>query len=660
MDNQRNSDQQRRSAEKEHKQPSAGDQRPSVEGQQSSAESHQPSAESRQLSVGDQPQPADREPIPLRPDDPATMLRGLVAQLMSQTGILSNVAEPTTLPDLSKLKGLQRALGMAQQALDQSPASLRDWSQSAALLSYYSMNDELAQVEAELVTGDHGRLSWRRQVIQPFGTVGLVVTAAGITGQALILPASRRAGSVAARVNVPTPISPELYKYELRITDRPAGAWPSRPIRELVAADATAIVAAIRAWRDATPLQTVETLPLGPADLKPLRALAALRRDLARAAEAGADWAALGLLLGFDPSRPIEIPWPEQPSSTPVDTPQSILVASLLDRLQQAQQAEWGRPTEPTIPGRAPSGHSRPNVISLTPEGQAALAEDLANLDAVRLCSNMPRDGRGQLLLAQEVLLSAYPTAADDSSANRRSAVWLVAQAPQRRRDPQVVTLAIGLIVGGNRRHRWDQARWLWDRRVDADEQARWGVAGLAVSHLGLTGRSKEIERLRTARSAGQLSPAEQVALILLLQDEGAIFEACEVAGVALEPAVAVMASGHAVISGSKEAISWPAALRDALRQAALWRFDALLTMEEKHRAIWATEKRGRKAKPVRLRCLALPNQPQARKTSLMLTRGANGAPQLELESTGNEAILAAVSWQRPHDLDLVRFGLID
>ena len=562
---------------------------------------------------------------------PVALTRGLLVTMMGRAEAVVNTAETTGSP--GAVSGLRRALAWAEHVLAQSPEE-----QAQELFT----REFMGALVHHLVMGDRRRLSCQERVIQPFGVPGLVVTAAGVPGKAVVRPISRQGHLVRGQA-----------EYELRIGDQDGEAWISRPTTLLVSPDPAAIIAAIVAWRDATPLPAPETPPLRAADLAPLRALAATRRDLARAAGAGTDWSELDLALGFDPAAPIEIQRGAGAAPSP-EAARAVLLALLGEEgARDPRFARW-------LAGGPPESASKPPPVNLTAVGAATLASDLAHLDAARLLGNMPRDAKSRLSLGQEVLLATYATDQADMP-GRRSQFWLVARAPARRADAQTVTLVVELLLGDNRRHRWDEARWLWDGRVQATSETRWGVAGLEARRLGLAGRTEEIARLWAIHEDGRLSPAERVALVILLQDEGRLTDAYAVGDVALAPPVLdLLTGGNDTNLAGKQAISWPLATRDMLRAAAPWRFEALLSAEEVRLAAWLAEKRGRRRKPARLRLMALPNQPHIQKASFMLARGADGRPELTVETTGSEVIVPEVHWRRPVDLDLERFGLVE
>ncbi len=383
------------------------------------------------------------------------------------------------------------------------------------------------QLQHHLLALGNWRLTIAECRIDPFGVPGLVVTARGVPGAARIVAYRIEPGGRRSYEAVPLTGDPRDAGYELLIAKQPPDHWESGPEIHLHTADPAEIACAVAAWCDAVPLPVLEVPPLGPGDLKPLRALAATRAAIAAAATAGAAWSALGLVVALDPAAP----------SVPHPAPTSDLA-----------------------------------TIGLTADGAAALAADLAAIDGPRLLANVPRDARGQLALGVDVALAAYPSTYDDpANPARRSRAWLVA-------------LTLDLCVGGDRRHRWDGARWLWNGRVAAGEAERWGVAGLDPAGLGLAGRAGRIAALRErlAREGTNLADADRAALCILLQDEGQLREALDLYGLDLDDALL------GILQGDPEgrlptdhATHWPPVLWAALRALAPWRCEGLLRAEE-------------------------------------------------------------------------------
>jgi hypothetical protein len=499
---------------------------------------------------------------------------------------------------------MHNALSWATQILQRTPEDLaRDY-------HHY-------QLQSHLYALGNWRLTIKEHRIEPFGVPGFLVTARGVPGAARIVAYGADPGGWRSYGTVPLTGDSREAGYELVISSQPPDQWAGKPDFHLRSADPEEIARAVGAWCDAVPLPVLEVPPIGPNELKPLRALAATRAAIEKAAIAGAAWPTLGLLVACDPAAP-------------------------------------------TVP--SPEGAPFPEPIVLTPEGAAALADDLAAIDGPRLLANVPRDARGQLALGVDVALAAYASSYDDpANPARRSRAWLVARTPARRRDPQVVTLTLNLCAGGDRRHRWDEARWLWDGRVAADEAVRWGVAGLDAASLGLAGRAERIQALRDrlAGAAEAATQADRAALCILLQDDGQFREALELYDITLDDRLAGILRGdpEGTLPGD-HATFWPPALWAALRALAPWRCDGVLRAEEERVASRPATKSGRKRKQVRLRLLSLPKQTAISKASVMLVRAADGRPRLELESTGTTAIVPEVAWQRPIDLDLRRFGL--
>jgi hypothetical protein len=290
----------------------------------------------------------------------------------------------------------------------------------------------------------------------------------------------------------------------------------------------------------------------------------------------------------------------------------------------------------------------------LTPDARASLAEDLSHVSREALSLHIPRDDRGRLALGATALLTSYES--EEDIGGKR--VWLAALTPERRRDPQVIRLGLRTLAGGPYAHIWDSARWLWDTRaVNAPESERWGVEGLEIDMLGLEDRSERIRDLGYRVATGG-TLAEQVALCILLQDEGRIEEAFALFEITLSEEVVRLLHGLPIAGylGSKLP-SWVAHTREQLRQAAPWLMPAVLTAEAERRMTLRTKP----TRPPYFRLCALPHQSSVAKTSLMLVAGARdgGDPSIELEHTGWDYRLPEPRWKRPLEIDLRRFGLL-
>ena len=522
---------------------------------------------------------------------------------MVEEAIARGASFAAALPESSARK-LNSVITWATQMMQRTPEDLaRDY--------HHHM------LRAHLYGPGKWRLTVEDQLIEPFGVPGLLVTARGVPGAARIVTYGADLNNWRSYDTVPLTGDPRDAGYELVISSQPPDKWSGTPDVHLRSADPAEIARAVVAWCDAVPLPVLEVPPIGPNDLKPLRALAATREAITKAATSGAAWSALGLLVACDPAAP-NVP-------SPKDAP-------------------------------------FPDPVILTPDGAAALADDLAAIDGPRLLANVPRDARGQLTLGVDVALASYPSSYDDpTSTSRRNRAWLVARTPERRRDPQVVTLTLDLCVGGDRRHRWDEAHWLWDTRVEASEDDRWGVAGLDTTMLRLDGRAGRIQELRErlADEGDRLPNAGRVALCILLQDDGQFREALDLYGIELDDRLlAILRGDPDGTLPADYAIQWTSALWAALRALAPWRCESVLRAEEARIAARPATKSARKRKPARLRLLSLPKQTSISKASVMLVRAADGRPRLELDSTGTTAIVPEIAWQRPVEIDLRRFGL--
>ncbi len=272
-------------------------------------------------------------------------------------------------------------------------------------------------------------------------------------------------------------------------------------------------------------------------------------------------------------------------------------------------------------------------ALGLTEGGRQRLDDDLQHLAPDLVASHFPREEDGRFPLNVVVLLASYAAYIPQT---RDRQMWLIACAPKRRRDPQVITLSLASLIGVNHALRWDQARWLWDvRRAAASTRERWGVLGLDLAKLGLEKRAEHLAYFTQRCSLRGAALADQVALCLLLQDEGRVEEACALFGVELTSSLLNMLHDRSMDRG------WAEPLFQALRYAALWRFAAALAGEKRQRLLW------------------FPHQPYQSKASLMLVWANKraGKVALDVEWTASNKQLAETAWKRPPDLDLIRFG---
>jgi hypothetical protein len=153
-----------------------------------------------------------------------------------------------------------------------------------------------------------------------------------------------------------------------------------------------------------------------------------LQRELARAQRPLVDaWAGLPLALGFDLEDP--------------------LVFALAGRGSKQDALKQPKKFRKRL---------------LDDAGRVALVEDVLHLDADALVARFPDVKEGVLPLRAVVLLARY--------GSEKKPIWLTALSPQRRKDPQVVTLHVFAYSGRSEKHRWDGARELWDSRRTGDD----------------------------------------------------------------------------------------------------------------------------------------------------------------------------------------------
>ena len=187
------------------------------------------------------------------------------------------------------------------------------------------------------------------------------------------------------------------------------------------------------------------------------------------------------------------------------------------------------------------------------------------------------------------------------------------------------------------------------------------GSRGLPLAQLGWDAWRTELDRA-PAESTRALAPVERATRSLWLQDAGRLDEALALYDVDLAPAVKPLLAGLPLGYHSRQyAAAWARATQEALRASALWRFPPLVQKAAAARERWVAEKRSRRwTRPI-LRLFWLPHQTQQSKESVILVPRSRTdlRPLLDLESSAHNARLPAVTWQRPVEIDLLRFGLI-
>ncbi len=447
----------------------------------------------------------------------------------------------------------------------------------------------LSQIEALLSQSAIAWTSIEYRTLPIYKGVGLVVTAPGMPGEAHILAVSLYNRRAIDYVRFPGTGVPH---YQLLIETEKGGS-----AGYCVSCDPTAIVLALCAWATSRHPPTKRALvPLNEHDLLPLRPRAMIQASIQQRAQ--------------------------------------VLLSRGVDRCGETMMGEFGLAHDSALP-QLEQG--------LPTAARERLEEDLHHLASDLVLSHFPRQEDGRLPLGVTVLLASYES---HLSQSRGRQMWLIACAPKRRHDRQVITLTLASLIGMNHAYRWDQARWLWDvRHHPASEEVRWGVSGLALDKLGLDRRVDHIAFFAKCCAQPNPSLADRVSLCLLLQDEGRLEEAFSLFDVELTLDVLKVLYGQPVIDSpsgghymSKE--SWAVPMLQALRHAAPWRFASALATGKRLRLLWFSQQR------------------QQRKASLMLTWANKRmrTPALEIEWTASNKLLAETAWKRPLELDLKRF----
>src|SRR5579884_2201157 len=264
----------------------------------------------------------------------------------------------------------------------------------------------LAQIEQRLVLSKIAWASIEYRTLPIYKSVGLVVTAPEMPGEAHILAISIYNERLIDYRRFPGEGLPH-YQLLIRTEQGISGGYR-------VSCDPTAIVTALCAWATSRQAPMRRALaPLNEHDLLPLRRRAMIQASIQQRAQ--------------------------------------DLLAQGVDRCSETMMSEMGLAYDSTLPQLAQG---------LTSEAQERLDDDLKHLGADLVTSYFPRREDGRFQLGATVLLTSYEA---HISQSRDRQMWLVANAPKRHRDPQVITLSLVSLIGVNHAYRWDQARWQWD-----------------------------------------------------------------------------------------------------------------------------------------------------------------------------------------------------
>lgn len=296
-------------------------------------------------------------------------------------------------------------------------------------------------------------------------------------------------------------------------------------------------------------------------------------------------------------------------------------------------------------------------------EDTANLVDDVCHLSRLEIARNFPREESGRLQLGRTVLLADYRCT---EQLPRSRELWLVAEGPGRRSDPQRITIQLALLIGDNEVHNWSALRWWWDeRRTHLGDKARWGITAAALRRVTGAGHDAELARLEARWRQETLDGPERILLCTMLQDRGRFEEALRVCNVAYPEHLSRMLNadrfklpGGCCEPGTEEsALARAARLRRTLWEAAPWRFEQALALAQARLDEWRSVRPGRSRKLPQMRFFILPKSSHhARKPGLMLIAGQNEQPELSFVFTASNVVLPESAWRRPVELDIARW----
>ncbi|MEV4627290.1 hypothetical protein AB0J90_13460 [Micromonospora sp. NPDC049523] len=240
-------------------------------------------------------------------------------------------------------------------------------------------------------------------------------------------------------------------------------------------------------------------------------------------------------------------------------------------------------------------------------------AADLDAIDRTALCWHFPRGNTGAYQRSAVVALAGY----SEQRPHLRGR-WLTARA-----EGDEVVIGTEELIPANQRHRWDTARWLWDRRqTDTPAMLRW-----------------------------QVDQPEQAATAVAAVRRGALPEALTGAGVQTDPELDALLTGVPYrLSDAELTPTWVANLYRGLADLAPWRLDAAYRGWRDNRQAQGLPVRD----PVVL--FGLGGVGAARKPKLALDHTGD-APLLCLIHTGSSAVLPYAHWTVPADLGARLYG---
>jgi hypothetical protein len=253
------------------------------------------------------------------------------------------------------------------------------------------------------------------------------------------------------------------------------------------------------------------------------------------------------------------------------------------------------------------------DLAAVSPESE------LTNLSPVDLVWNFPRGKRGKIGKAQ-VLLGRLELRHND---NQRHTRWLTASSNAAGR---ILLEPHSLAFADQKLHRWDETRWLWDRRLAPTSPGeRWDL---------------DVKRYL----ADETDPVRRSISLLKQQGFDAAFA---MGGVELSDEAKRLASGRRLGFDRSEPPGWATALAAILERCAPWLIGG-------RAADYVARHYGTRFAKIE----ALPGQGQTRRASLVLAVPKKAGPRLEIRWTGTPHRLPEVLWARPPELDLMLLGV--